>query len=372
VNKSRLWATSLFVVAALTLAGCASGGTTTPAATQPETPTPEPKVFVTAPLTGVTYEEGAAEAATFGYPAVSCKIDNAYAARPQYNLNKADLTFVELVEGGVTRIVGIWQSQPVNEVGPVRSIRPMDPDIISPLGGIVCYSGGQQVFINMMKDTGLYNATETTEQSKKKNSFSRSSLKPAPHNVIVDMALLQSQHLDLLPPQPMFDIAPFDPEAETYAAASAAAGETVLDFTVSYPGATSFWKAGKDGLWLRSQDNEKATDAATNEQLKAVNVVVMKVRIDTASFPDKRYGSVPKTVMIATGTAWVFNNGKLIKGTWSKAETTSPIQLIDELGQKIVLAPGNTWIELMPTYSSIEISRPVVASPSPSATPANE
>ena len=370
MNKSSLWATSIFVVAALTLAGCASGST--PVASESPSPTQEPKVFVTAPLTGVTYEEGSPETLSFGYPAVSCKIDNAYAARPQYNLNKADLTFVELVEGGVTRIVGVWQSQPVKEVGPVRSVRPMDPDIISPLGGIVCYSGGQQVFVNMMKKTGLYNATETTEQSVKPNSFSRSSLKPAPHNVIVDMELLQSQHLDLAAPGPMFDIAPFDAESETYADASAAAGEDVLNFTVSYPGATSAWKAGADGFWLRSQDNEKATDAATKEQLRATNVVVMKVVIDTTSFPDRRYTSVPKTVMVDTGTAWVFQNGKMIKGTWSKADQTAPIQLIDEMGQKIQLAPGNTWIELMPTYSKIEIKVPVVETPSPSASPTNE
>jgi hypothetical protein len=366
MTKPRLLATSLFIVAALALSGCAEMPTE-PIASESASPTPEPKVFATAPLTGITFEASAPEAFTFSYPAVSCKIDNAYAARPQYNLNKADLTFVELVEGGVTRLVGVWHSQPVTEVGPVRSVRPMDPDIISPLGGIVCYSGGQQVFVNMMKNTGLYNATETSEQSVTENSFSRSSLKPAPHNVIVNMELLQRQHLDLAAPAPMFDIAPFDTVTETYGTASAAAGEVVKNFTVNYPGATSFWKAGPDGFWLRNQDDEKAIDAATQEQLRATNVVVLKVQIDTKSFPDKRYTTVPKTVMIATGTAWVFYDGKMIMGTWSKEGQTEPIQLIDEFGAKIQLAPGNTWIELMPSSQKIEITKPLVPSPSPSA-----
>ena len=66
--------------------------------------------------------------------------------------------FEELVEGGLTRYVAVWQSDVPAEIGPIRSIRPMDPDIISPLGGIVAYSGGQDRFVRAMKATSVYNA----------------------------------------------------------------------------------------------------------------------------------------------------------------------------------------------------------------------
>ena len=72
------------------------------------------------------------------------KIDNHEDARPQVGLNRTDLVFEELVEGGLTRYVAVWHSDVPDAVGPVRSIRPMDPDIVAPLGGIIAYSGGQQ------------------------------------------------------------------------------------------------------------------------------------------------------------------------------------------------------------------------------------
>ena len=367
MNKTLLKTFSLLAVSSLLLAGCAEprGDDAAPI----ETPTSEPKVFVSAPLTGVTLEEGSVGTESFSAPAVSCKIDNVFAARPQYNLNKADLVFVQMVEGGVTRLVGVWQSQPVDQVGPVRSVRPMDADTIAPIGGIFCYSGGQAPFVKAASDTGVYMASETSEQSAPENSFSRSSAKPAPHNVIVDMALLQSQHPDKAAPGKVFDFAGFNVESETYEPASTDAGEPTTHVTIKYPGAVSYWEGDGSGNMIREQDGASHLDGATNEQVKAKNVVVLKVKIDT-SIKDGRYGFIPRTVLIDSGTAWVFANGKRVKGTWSKATQTGSITLADEAGNPIKLAPGNTWVELMPTNGSITIKSPQAEAPAPTETPA--
>jgi hypothetical protein len=89
-----------------------------------------------APLRGTTVSAG-----SLANPSLAAKVDNHEEARPQYGLQFADIVFEELVEGGLTRYVAIWQSNIPVQIGPVRSIRPMDPDIISPFGGIVAYSG---------------------------------------------------------------------------------------------------------------------------------------------------------------------------------------------------------------------------------------
>lgn len=358
-------AISFLAISALLLAGCAdaspSGG---PSGS--ETPTEEPKVYVTAPLTGITFEEGAAGTESLSLPAVACKVDNVEAARPQYNLNKTDIVFVEMVEFGLTRLVAVWHSTPVDAAGPVRSVRPMDADITAPLAGIFCYSGGQAPFVNAVKETGQYMASETSEQGNKKGSFSRSSDKPAPHNVIVNIDLLQSQHPELAAPPAMLPMVAFDPETESYEAPATEAGLETLSFKVTYPSAVSSWKADASGYWVRSQDGAKHMDKASGEQIRATNVVVLKTKID-GSFIDKKYGVIPRTVMIDSGMAWIFHNGKRIKGTWSKASQTSPIQLFDEAGNPIYLATGNTWIELMTTSAKIEIKSPELPSPSPSA-----
>jgi hypothetical protein len=364
VKTKSLSALAILSAAVLVLAGCAEPRNQ-PAAT--EEPTPEPKVFVSAPLTGITFEEGAPGTETFSAPAVSCKIDNVFAARPQYNLNKADIVFVQQVEGGVTRLVGVWQSQPVNQVGPVRSVRPMDADTVAPIGGIFCFSGGQAPFVRAVNDLGVYMASETSEQADGKGSFSRSSSKPAPHNVIVDMALLQSQHLDKAAPGKVFDFASFNVDTESYEAASTDAGIATTHVTIKYPGASSYWEGDGAGNLIREQDGARHLDAATNEQVRAKNVVVLKVKIDT-SFRDGRYGFIPRTVLIDSGTAWVFVDGKRIKGTWSKTSQTGPISLLDEAGVPIKLSPGTTWVELMPTNGTITIKSPPPPSPEPEAT----
>ena len=360
MNTKTLKTLTLFLVSALVLAGCAE-----PNPNASESPTPDVKVFVTAPLTGLTLEQGASGSETFTLPAVSCKIDNVEAARPQFNLNKADIVFVEMVEFGLTRLVAVWQSQPVDQVGPVRSVRPMDADITAPLAGIFCFSGGQLPFVNAVKETGQYMASETTEQSDDKGSFSRLSSRSAPHNVMVDVALLQSQHLDIKAPQPMLQMVAFDAESESYEVPSTDVGEETLGFTVKYPQATSGWKA-EGSYFVRTQDGDAHLDASSKEVIRATNVVVLQTKTDN-SFRDPKYGPIPRTVMIDSGIAWVFSNGKRIKGTWTKSSQAAPIQLFDEAGAPIKLAVGNTWIELMGDPSKITIDSPKAPSPSPTS-----
>ena len=354
-NLARM--VSVLAIAGLVLSGCA----------EPREEEPEVFVYPSAALTGITYLNDSAAPDSISLPAVSCKIDNAPAGRPQFNLNKSDIVFVELVEGGLTRLVATWHSQPVDKVGPVRSVRAMDADIAAPYGGVFCYSGGVPQFIGLLQQTTLYLADETSQQSVKPNSFSRSSERPAPHNVIVDMGLLQSQQKDLGAPSPMFVYSTFLPETQTYEPSTASYGVSTKDVTVKYPGATSFWKGDGEGNLLRDQDGKPHEDGATQDQIKAKNVVVLEVEIDSSNI-DAKNGVVPRTIMISGGRAWVFEDGRHVEGTWSKASQTAPIVLLDSTGAPLKLAPGNTWVELMPTSSKITITPgPALPSPTPSS-----
>jgi hypothetical protein len=349
MRKSTLKITktvSILAVAGLVLSGC----------TEPEPePTPEAITYPSAPLTGFSYLTEAAAPVEIFLPSVTCKIDNVLAGRPQFNLNKADIVHVQMVEGGLTRLVATWHSQPVDKVGPVRSVRPMDADIAAAFGGIFCYSGGVPQFTSLLQQTSLYLADETSQQSVKPNSFSRTSERRAPHNVVVDLALLQSQHKDLGAPQPIFAYSAFQPETQTYEPSTASSGTANTGVTVKYPGATSFWKGDGEGNMLRDQDGKAHLDGATEEQIKTKNVVVLEVAIDS-SIVDPRNGVIPRTIMISGGKAWVFIDGKYVEGTWTKASQTSPIELLDSTGSVIKLAPGNTWVELKPDTATLTIT----------------
>lgn len=369
VNKTsnnRIRAIAVLALTALVLSGCAKPN---PVVTTKPKPKPSLAVieYQTAPLTGFTYVKGSPETASLNLPPVSCKIDNAAAGRPQYNLNKTDMVFVEMVEGGLTRLVATWHSQPVDKIGPVRSIRPMDADIVAPYGGVFCFSGGLPQFVSMMRETGLYMADETSEREAPEDSFSRTKEKSAPHNLIVNMALLQSQHADRGGAGAMFTYSEYVSESEKTIPdpktpeeikefriylATLQTGTPTTNVTIKYPLATSFWAGDGAGNLLRTQDKAPHLDAVTNEQVRAKNVVVMQVEIDNT------YGQIPKTVMVSSGAAWVFQDGKRFEGTWSKPTQASPIELLDGAGVPIKLAPGNTWVELMPTRGTITITSP--------------
>ena len=100
MNKRKFALITVAATSILAITGCAGGVVP---GLPISSPTPEP-VYVSAPLTGVKYLEGSAEATGLSNPSVACKIDNSEAARPQQNLNKTDVVFDEMVEGGLTQI----------------------------------------------------------------------------------------------------------------------------------------------------------------------------------------------------------------------------------------------------------------------------
>ncbi len=285
-----------------------------------------------APLRGTTVSAG-----SLANPSLAAKVDNHEEARPQYGLQFADIVFEELVEGGLTRYVAIWQSNIPVQIGPVRSIRPMDPDIISPFGGIVAYSGGQQRFVQMMLDTPVYNIIDGSEAAE--DVLYRTSDKDAPHNVGVAAQTIIAAHLDMGPPPQMFA---YSSSVETSSAARDGAPAASVDVIFSderYP----TWVYSPETLsYLRYQEASVADMDSEGGQIAATNVVVMMVNLDW------QYSPVPRTIMIDSGEAWVSTGGKTIHATWSKDARESRIRLTDDFGMTVRLAPGNTWVEMPP------------------------
>lgn len=322
---------------AVMLTGCAEHGDAGPSAAPTENAT-EPAPQAAAPLTGMP-----ADLEVLGRPSLAAKIGNDVEARPQRGLDRADLVFEELVEGGLTRYVAFWQSQIPEELGPLRSIRPMDPDIISPFGGIVAYSGGQQIFVDQMENTPVKNFIHG--QPNADPFMYRSKDKPAPHNVILRAEKLIKDQKGLSAPPTQFE------HAETAEGASALQGGTpvtTIHATFSASRQQSWaWDAGQ-GVFLRSQQGKPDLDT-DGKTRSATNVIALRVNIDN------QYPGVPKTVLIGSGTGHVATGGQVIPVTWSKTEATAPITLTTEAGEPILLAPGNAWVELVPLISGAEV-----------------
>ena len=318
---------TLVALTALALAGCAAddGATDDDVVTTGGGESAEAIVddATVAALTGETIEAG-----SLSRPALSGKIDNHPSARPQVGLDEADIVFEELVEGGLTRYIAVWHSSLPAEIGPVRSVRPMDPEIVSPFGGVFAYSGGQVRFIQMMQEAPVYNAIHG--QPDTEDTFYRTSAKVAPHNVLVKA------------PKRQFAYAPSVEEST-----AVVAGSPLTSMNPRFSGFSSpTWEwDGTQGVFLRFQTNGAADSASSGTQIFATNVVVLQVGIDVVE-------DIPTTRLVNQGKGWIATGGSILEINWFKATPESPIILTTDDGEEVRLGVGNTWIELIPNDSS--------------------
>jgi hypothetical protein len=300
--------------------------------------------FVPAPETSIAPLSGEIVGAEFSArSSIGAKIDNHPSARPQLGLELTDIVFEELVEGGLTRYLAVWHSTIPVELGPVRSIRPMDPDIISPFGGIIAYSGGQDRFVRLMKAAPVYNAIHGQRDTA--DTFFRSKQRPSPHDVLVRAQDVVAQHPGIAPPPQQFAFSLDVASATATKEGSPTAGISIVMGSASKPS----WSWSPDQLaWARAQGGVADFDSS-GAQLTATNVVALRVPITVS-------GNIPKTELIGSGEAWVSTGGATIPAVWSKASAASPIVLVDASGVVVRLAPGNTWVELVPLSGSITFS----------------
>lgn len=336
---ARAWGMPLaaVVASAFVLSGCAEPPIDLPVSPTAMRPVGDgaPLAVAFAPLRGTP-----ADAAALQHPSLAVKIDNHEDARPQIALNRSDIVFEELVEGGLTRYLAVWHSDVPDSVGPVRSIRPMDPAIASPFGGVIAYSGGQQYFVDLMKATSLVNLVFDEDDT---GLFERADDRPGPHDVILDATEAISRNASLAPPPVQFAYGSADPMA---APALAAASTHHLELAFSEGESRSWDWDPAASAWLRSQQGEPDLEAS-GERVRATNVVTLRVAID---WP---FEEVPLTVMAGSGEAWVSVAGRTAHGTWSKDAEASPIVLTADDGSVLRLAPGNTWVELVPNEGSV-------------------
>ncbi|MDH6277148.1 hypothetical protein M2118_000099 [Aurantimicrobium minutum] len=327
---SRVVGVAAISAVALGLAAC-SGGASAPATPDYKSTYKAPAAVAYAPLTGVALAEGT----TVG-PALSVKICNVFHCEPQDGLNQSDVVFEEIVEGGITRYVGIWNSNVPVSVGPVRSLRPMDADIAAPFGGIIAYSGyGAQETRDLAVDTGLVNVTENDP------AMYRNDYNVAPYNLMLHAQEVIAANAGLAAP------------AQQWAyAGSLATSTAVLDGTPATSVQSIFsnssdntWTYDGAGRYLRTQWEGPDLDL-TGAQLSAANIVIMRVNVD-------EFVGVPRTRMVDSGELFVLSGGKVVHGTWSKAATAAPIVFKGDNGVTIRLAPGNTWIEMVPLESYV-------------------
>jgi hypothetical protein len=312
-----------------------------PAVTRAPAPTPptDPKPAVVFPLTGLDASQASQKELT--RPVISVKIENTEAARPQTNLEFADVVFEENVEYGISRLVALYQSDYPEDIGPIRSMRPMDRNIMGQFEGPLVFSGAQRRFITQAANSGI----TLIAQDVGSYGFFRTHDKRPPHNLHGNLADFQKQSKGATAPATQWHFA--------YPASGATAalqGKDVKTIDLKFsPYSHPHWDWNADkSLWLR-YEGSAPHKAASGKQLTATNIVILYVTVRETGATSVGM-SVPETLVAGkNGKGFVATGGKYIPVTWSKESQFKPFVVKDAEGVEAVLAPGQSWWELVPT-----------------------
>ncbi len=342
------------LVAGLGLAACGGGSSDSASTTAPPTtvaeatttvaPTTVPETTTTTipvptmPLTGLPVTDEAAAVR----PAIAAKIDNHPGARPQSGLNSADIVYEENVEKW-TRFAVVFHSNGSDPVGPLRSGRTQDIDLLTSLNKpLLLWSGGNAAVTTAINKSTLVNMSATAASNG--GGFFRSSDKKAPHNLYSKTSNIWA--LDA-------GRGGTPPAQFTYRdAATPAAGADVVGVKLTMDGsmrAAWQWDAA-GGKFLRFHDAKVHSDA-DGGQVAFDNVVVIECEYK-ASPADPRS---PEAQTVGTGRAWVYSGGKVVEGTWNRPDNLSPWNLTDASGEPIDLTAGRTWVELIREGQAVEV-----------------
>ena len=332
----------------------------------PPPPAPPPvQVPGDSPLTGI----GGATVGRAGHPALVVKIDNVAKARPQMGLNEADVVYEEQVEGGITRFAAIFHSRQADPVGPVRSARSTDIGVISPLNyPLFSYSGANDVFKEYVRQAPLIDVGVENRPDR----YFRDGHRPSPNNLFTStQALFSLAAPDAPGPPALFSYRGAGERAvghDRRAVARAVAewrrnGRTIT--TVSYD-----WDPGGQS-WVRVQNGLLHTDAA-GRKVAPDNVIFQFVTYHNTGLVDSSGTEVPEADVVGQGEAWILTGGQVIPARWSKGSKMEITKFVDGAGQEIRLAPGSTWVELVPPNQGSLVDRPADPEPVPETPPPTE
>jgi hypothetical protein len=272
-------------------------------------------------------------------PVLAVKVENTPDAQPLAGLQGADIVYEEVVEGGITRFVVLYQCDEADRIGPVRSIRATDPDILAPFSAhpLLAFSGGSKGVRTVVDDAGM----TTMDEDSATKAFSRDDGRVVPHNLFTATKPLWAKGNSLAKNEPMPN-APFTFGDDVPTPSKKAKSATVVFSSL----ATAEWRWTK-GHWVRYLDGSPML-LESGGPITADNVVIQVVKTTESDFQDVAGYPSPEVNLIGKGKAWVLRDGKLIVGKWERSDADAFTTFLSKSGEEIELKPGSTFVELAP------------------------
>ncbi|MDD5567256.1 MAG: DUF3048 domain-containing protein [Patescibacteria group bacterium] len=287
-------------------------------------------------IDGVWVEKGKAN-----YLPVAVMIENLVSSRPQSGLDKANLVYEVLVEGGITRFLAVYASGDIiDNIGPVRSARTYYLDWVKEIGAVYAHIGGSPEAFQLIPKYEILDLNQFYNSQ----YFWRSKERAAPHNLYTSSELLARALRDKnYSKTGSYDSWKYaqneDPKGKD--------GQTLtIDFS-TYNYQVQYVYDLKSNEFIRKLAGEEHK-MENGKTIRTKNIVVQFVKARIADSENRLSLEV-----IGEGDANIYINGKEIKGKWKKANREERTRFYDESGKEVSFNRGTTWIEVIPSDRTV-------------------
>jgi hypothetical protein len=339
--------------AAATSTTSAAGGGSTPTVTVAEGDATAPSTTVPAgdnsnepaavpidrnPLTG----EPLASASTDRVVAV--KVDNSPEAGPAIGIQDAELVIEAPVEGGLTRLTAMFFDNEPNVIGPIRSVRPVDADLLVPWKPLLVTTGGQRFVYQELVAGGVAILDEGTD------GLFQQIPRRQPYHLVATIPLVEEEAGEGTPPVQVlpFGDAPLggDPATSIDIPFSG-----VADVEWRYDDATGYTRlVGGEEYQIFPEFSEDPADLIA---FSTDTVIVLKAAQRSAGYTDSAGADVPTFDVIGFGDVLVFHGGEVRAGQWLRGAQSDGWVFLDDSGAQFTVPPGRAWLEIVPRFVDV-------------------
>ena len=281
--------------------------------------------------------------------------ENMIEAQPISGIADANLVFEAVTEANITRFLAYYtldEAHVVPEIGPVRSARPYYLDWASEFNTLYGHVGSAPAAYALLRGKGVA-GVQDLDQWYQSQYFERVNYRAAPHNVYTSAARLRKAYEKLVvSSQP-----PVVSQWHFKNDASLDLRGNVNEITVAYvaPYGVGWHYDKQQNQYTRMQWGTLSVPNAHAERgggphKDASGKIIMAKNIAVAFEDMKVLDEVGRKqfTTIGEGNGLVFQDGRVVVGTWKKPSALERMRWYDGQGNEVEFNAGVTWIEIVP------------------------
>lgn len=302
------------------------------------------------PLTGMPVDEEYANSRP-----IAVMMNNIKEALPQLGNSQADIIYEILEEGGITRMLGVFQSvEDVETIGSIRSTRPYYLELVLGHDAILLHAGGSEEAYSKIKQWNVA-SLDCVNGPYLGSLMWRDQGRIQSHGSVHSVVTTGEKILELLP---TYGLRLEHNEDYKYVMQFAedgtpADGQQALKIKVPFSGYKTgvFIYDSATGKYVVEEYGSAYVDGNTGEQVAVTNVLILKTSCNV--IPGDSSGHI--AVDLTKGEGWYACGGKMIPILWSKDSISAQLIYTTVDGEPLTLGAGTSYVNIIPLSSKVTV-----------------